>query len=411
MLSAAIVLLLAAQITGQTGADVGVTILPEALDRAPIVAPGQTVAISIGVNNLRGGADAQEVRLTVKLPHGLSLQGSSVPPASTQGDALQWNVGSLAAGALPHIIELKLNLANSAAPGSPLTVEASVSTVTPEENAKNNRAAFNIDVAAAVPELAIDSGLGGVPITFEEPASFTVQVLNTGLAPAPASTLRMTLSPGITLTSADPSPASVESNVAMWQLGDVEVGAVRKISMAISAAEKTKAAKLQFDVANKHLEVTKPVEHLGPNLQIWIVAEGLPNAGELPAGKDVPFAIKYGNYGNRPASGVNVSLRLPSGLSAAQSSWDVASLGAGESATARTPVHVTAVPDEGTLVLAKISAPGAATHSARAYFLGPGPPPGQRHHRAAAGPLSRWWILIAILVASAAAVAVAYLRR
>ena len=47
---------------------------------------------------------------------------------------------------------------------------------------------------------------------------------------------------------------------------------------------------------------------------VWLNVEGADEPGELTIGTDVKFVIGYGNFGNRRARGVTLSLSLAEGL-------------------------------------------------------------------------------------------------
>lgn len=388
----------AAAVRKQSGPDLGVALLRSGADRRPLAAPGQVITLNVGINNLRGGGDAHSSVLTVKLPAGLTLQSASPSPVRTEdGLSLVWNLGTVEAGAFPRLFELNLAVAGSAAPGTQLTVSADVATSDREENLKNNGGSLTIFVQPAAADLNVRSDLDAVPLTIGGPVEFSGEVSNLGTIVASSSALTITLPTGISFKAGDPAPGATSDNTITWQLGDIEPGASRIVIVTIALAANltprefeptpgpasllhfkfdASTAATEANPADNHLEVTKPVESAGPDLKVWLNVEGADEPGELTVGRDVKYVIGYGNFGNRPASGATLSLSLAEGLSVLGGepkpagveksdrfgggviSWNVGDLGVGDSKKVTVRVHVTSVPQHGSLTMATIAAPG-----------------------------------------------------
>src|SRR5690242_6701630 len=94
------------------GPDLSVAMLRPGRDARGLIVPGGTVTVSVGVNNLRGDADAHSCVLSVILPDGLKLREARPAPNKTEpvkgAVNLSWNIGTLVPGAFPHIFELDL---------------------------------------------------------------------------------------------------------------------------------------------------------------------------------------------------------------------------------------------------------------------------------------------------------------
>src|SRR5208337_2689868 len=127
------------------------------------------------------------------------------------------------------------------------------------------------------------------------------------------------------------------------------------------------------EITDSHFQPTKRVEAAGQNAAVWLTVEGAKQPGEVSPRYDVTCVITYANLGNQAAHKVVVALNLSEGVALAHSDpqpsgtgkndafpggvahWDIGDLGVGISGTIRSVIHVTSVPDDGTLVNATIT--------------------------------------------------------
>jgi hypothetical protein len=400
---------LAAGLQKSSGPSASVTLLREDDDDRPMIAAGQKFTLSIGVDNLRGSAAAQAAVLKVTLPPGLDLV-QATPPAARTGASpeIAWDLGTLKAGASPRIVEITLASADNLKANTELTVNATVATTDSGSQPKNSSSAYTVQIQPAAAALAIESNLTSVPVTVDAPVKFTAAVENLGTVDAAASALTLTLPPMVSFKSSDPAPSATTANVVTWQLGDIAAGESRAVAITVAlnislgavASEPGPESLLQFkldaststagvDSAASHLVVNRHVELAGPNLKVWLSVQGADSPGELVAGKDVTYTIAYGNFGNAPAQHASVSLSLWDGLNFLRAkpvptgtgkndrfgggvfSWDVGDLPVGRSSIIKSQIHVDSVPENGSLVMATISAPDATVISTEstAYSL------------------------------------------
>jgi uncharacterized repeat protein (TIGR01451 family) len=399
----------AAGLQKSSGASPSVTLLRADDDSRPMIAAGQKFTLSIGVDNLRGGAAAQAAVLKVTLPPGLDLV-QATPPAARTGASpeITWDLGTLKAGASPRIVEITLASADNLNANTNLTINATVATIDNGSQPKNSTSAYTVQIQPAAAALRIQSDLTGVAITVDAPVKFTAAVENLGTVDAAASALTLTLPPMVSFKSSDPAPSATMANVVTWQLGDIAAGeshavvitVALNISLGAVASEPGPESLLQFkldaststtglDIGASHLVVNRHVELAGPNLKVWLSVQGAATPGELTVGKDVTYTIEYGNFGNAPAQHASVSLSLweglnflgakpvPTGTSKSDRfgggvlSWDVGDLPVGRSSVIKSQIHVDSVPENGSLVMATITAPGADVNSSEstAYSL------------------------------------------
>jgi uncharacterized repeat protein (TIGR01451 family) len=426
----------AAGLKTSSGPDLGVSMIRVDTDDRPMIAAGQTLTLSIGVDNLRGGAAAHASVLKVTLPAGLDLV-QATPPASSvnAGKELTWELGTVEAGAFPRIFELTLASAENLSAGAQLTVAATIATSDGGASPKNNSSIYTVLVQPRAAVLAVESNLTSVPVTVDSPVKFTAAVDNLGTVAAAASALTLTLPPMVSFKSSDPAPAATTANSITWQLGDIAANDSRTIAIMVAldmrlaavASEPGPESPLKFkldaststtdlDPAASHLEIDRRVEMAGPNLKVWLSVQGADTPGELPIGKDVTYTIEYGNFGNAPAQHGSVSLSLWEGLSLLRAepaptgtsnsdrfgggvlSWDVGDLHRGQSGIIKSQVHVASVPEDGSLVVTTISAPGANISSGEstAYSLRHASRAAERE-TARGGHTMLWLFLIAVL--------------
>jgi uncharacterized repeat protein (TIGR01451 family) len=175
----------------------------------------------------------------------------------------------------------------------------------------------------------------------------------------------------------------------------------------------------QDNPSNSHLEIEKHVEEAGSDIRVWLSVQGTDSPGELPVGEDVGYAITYGNFGNAPAQHASISLSLSKGLNFVRAepspvgtsksdkfpggvlSWDVGDLRPGQSDIIKSQVHVMSVPDDGSLVMATISATSTDVNSGDniAYLLlHASRSAGQFGAIAQSGHLLRWLLLLVVVV-------------
>ncbi len=445
----------AAQDDATHGAHLSVTMFRGGVDARPLVAPGQTVTLSIGVSNLRGDQAAHNAVLRVLLPPGLTLKEARPAPDLTEapGDRFSWKLGTVDAGAFPRLFNLDLQTTTDATVGSRLGVAALVSASDQQPGDEDTDARIAFLVVNAAANLVLESNLIAVPFTTDEPVGFTVTVTNLGTAAASACVLKMIVPAKATFTGSDPAPSDKGGSVVTWPIGDIAPNESRSVAVKVAldpilrAAAYGFAPKLGsltfkfdattatsvFDPSTGHLEIERYPEPAGSKVAVSLNVPGVEHPGELPVGKDATFQVIYGNYGNAPASKVTVSLNLPKGLDLVGAtpppvrsnqgdasgssvySWDLGDLPVGESGIIASQIHVTSIGDDGSLVSAVISAEGDDVASAEkiAYSLqraansdgsAVGAVPRQPGSRQAEprGGRARWWIVpIAVLALAA----------
>lgn len=435
------------------GPDLGVTIFRVGKDSRSLLVTGQTATLSIAVNNLHGDSDAHNATLAISVPTELKADQARPAPDRTQTDKtgakLIWNIGTMRAAAAAVIFELDVVTNRKIPLNTELQVTATVSTSDADASPDNDRADFVFIVAPSGTDLQVGSDLEAVPLTISHPIKFTTTVFNWGTTSSSPASLSVNLPSQVSFLESDPVPTASKQSSLSWQLGQIEPAGRRTVTITVKPdialgtplgpRGPTNSLKFVFDAtsatsdlnpADNHLEVQKWPEREGFDAAVWISVEGADTPGELPIGKDVTYTLTYGNFGNQPAPKSSVSLRLPDGLSLVSANpaparttkteqflggvaaWDTGDLRVGESKLIQCKVHVASVPEDGSVVMAKVSADGVDidTRNNVAYSWRRAPQ-GMASHvstGAVATPSANArhalrWIWVALLVALAAA--------
>ena len=417
--------------------DLGVIVIGAGSDMRPVTAPGQPFSFMIGLDNMKGVADAHRVKLSAVLPKGLRFQSSEPPPTKVEsGNRPVWEIDTLPAKALPRLFEVIAETETDATPGSQLTISAEAECSEGNTNSADNHANYTIYVQRVGPALVfLGSTLDSVLITADGPATFKVDVRNAGNLPASDARLEVTLPKGVKFDKADPPPAFSSGQVVYFKLGRLARAESKSVSMTVKldllqlsdllssdrpltfvfrvsrmassslvalgavglgATDDPHVRRRGTEVTGSRFEITKHIESAGQDVAVWLMTEGAKVPGEVSPKTDVTCVIKFANLGNEPAHKVMVALYLGSGLAIAHSEpqptgagtdnafpgdvahWDVGDLGIGMSRTVHSVIRATSIPDDGALVTATITADGfdidSTNNTASLLWHSPSPP-------------------------------------
>lgn len=395
--------------------DLTVIVFAADSDLPPAAAPGQRFSFRIGLDNVNAAAEAHHVKLTAVLPDGLKFQTSVPPPTRVEsGNHLVWEIDTLDPKALPRFFEVTAQTDSNLAPGGQLEISAEVACSEGIANPAHSHASDTIFVQPAGPSLVFSgSTLDSVPLTIDDPVTFEVNLTNAGNLSATDTRLEATLPKEVAFDKADPPPASSSGQVVTFKLGDLARNESRAVTMTVEFDPHQRSDVILSDrpltfafrvariasgaeVTDSHFEITKHIESVGQDVAVWLTAEGSEEPGEASPNTDVTCVIKFANLGNQAAHKVTVTLNLGSGVALAHSDpqpsgtgnndafpggvahWDIGDLGVGISGTIRSVIHVTSVPDDGTLVNATITADGididSSNNTASLLWHSPLPP-------------------------------------
>jgi uncharacterized repeat protein (TIGR01451 family) len=375
--------------------DVGVIVTGAGADMRPITAPGQPFLFMIGLDNMKGVADAHHVKLSAVLPNGLKFQSSEPPPTRVEsGNRPVWEIDTLPAKASPRLFQVTAETDTNLAPGSQLEISAAVESSESNLNSADNHAKYTIYVQKVGPALVfLGSTLDSVLLTAESPATFKINVKNAGNLPSTGTRLEATLPKGVKFDKADLKPAFSSGQAVTFKLGDLARAESKSVSMTVAFDSRQLPDLLSNDrpltfafrlsrmasgaeVTDSRFKVAKHIESAGQDVAVWLMAEDAKEPGETSPKNDVTCVIKFANLGNQSAHKVVVALYLGSGLAIAHSDsqptstgandafpggvahWDVGDLGVGMSRTIRSVINAKSIPDDGALVTTTITADG-----------------------------------------------------
>jgi large repetitive protein len=288
---------------------------------------GQEVTFRITVNNA-GPSNATGVQVSDVLPAGISFVRSNTVNGSYNSTTGVWNVGAIANGSAATLdlvgrvdqIGTKTNTAQITASNQF------------DANAADNQA--SVDVTPPSVDLSLSKVASNQRPNRNDDVTFTVTVNNSGTSTATNVAIRDQLPSGLTLRSAVPARGSFNTTSGVWTIPSIAPG--ESLSLPIVATVSSVGAFAntaeviavdQFDtdstpnngVATEDDIATDTVTTPTANLSLTKQANNLtPNVGE-----PVTFTIRVTNAGPDPATGVQVTDRLPSGLTDNGSNVDV----------------------------------------------------------------------------------------
>ena len=319
---------------------------------------GEPASYTVTVENL-GTSTAKGVVLTDVLPGGVSFESASVAPNSIAAQALNWNLGDLAAGAS---VTITINVTPNATTGIG-TNSASATTTSTEGGAATANNADSCGSNFLAPDLAI-AKICPVDMITDEPAVYTVTVSNEGTSTAKSVTVTDTLPATVSYVSATPAPASVVGQVLTWDLGDLAVGASTVITITVNpdatsgtstnaAAAITTSQEGGQGSANNSTSCDSTFK--GPDIA---VATTCPV--DMIAGEPASYTVTVDNVGTATAKGVVLTDALPAGVTFDSAStapdtvvgqtltWNLGDIAAGGSVTITINVTPTATSGLGT---------------------------------------------------------------
>jgi hypothetical protein len=372
--------------------NLGVVIVGAGSDQRPVTAPGQPLSFRIGLDNMSGVVDAHHVRLSAVLPSGLKFQSSDPPPTKLEsGNQPVWEIDSVRAKALPRLFEVTAATEPNLATGTRLNISAGAESSEGNARPEDGHATYTLYVEPIGPALVLrDSTLESAPLTPDAPTTFQVSVMNAGNLTAADARLIVTLPGPVKFSKADPPPESSDGQKSTFKLGDLARGASHSVTIMVTLDPKQVPTVLQSDrvltfafdlshagsagqLTDSHTEITKKVEFEGPDVAVWLTAEGAKDPGEVSPESDATYRVLYANLGNRTAHTVNVKLSVGPGLAIANADptpariiptqaggetgeWDIGEVQVSASGSISSSIHVTSVPDDGAIVHAVITA-------------------------------------------------------
>ncbi|MFO7652392.1 MAG: DUF11 domain-containing protein [Candidatus Krumholzibacteriia bacterium] len=309
---------------------------------------GETISYTITVAN-DGPGRATEVRVTDRLPAGVTHVGDSPSQGSYAPVSGVWTVGSIEAGAQASlVIDASVDAGTAGATIVNTTTLTNVAQIDTE--AGNDSDAAAITPGAQVADLEITKTVTDSTPSEGQEIAYTVTVRNRGPQDATGVVVTDQLPAGVELVSVTPSGA-YDAQSGLWTVGDVPASGSAALALAVrvnagtsgleivNTAAVTALDQVDNEPGNDADSVTLLVDTV--DLQIDKSAS---DAAPLE-GTAISYTVRITNGGEGRATSVQVRDQLPTGISyrshtasrgtysAETSLWNVGSLASGADAT------------------------------------------------------------------------------
>ncbi len=317
---------------------------------------GDTITYTVTLTN-NGPDDATGIIVDDQLPAGLSLS-TAIPSPGTYDDGTgNWSVGNLTSGSNATLTLLAT--VDSGTAGNTIINTAAVTTSGQNDPDGGNDADSATLTVAGTPlaDLAVTLTLDDDVPQEGDTVTFNVTVTNNGPDTATNVQISDALPAGLTFALATLTKGTYDQNTGLWTVGDLTDGSGASLTLqaivdagtigdvitntaAVSASDQTDPAG-DNDSASKALTVT------GSDLVLTMTLDDdTPNEGQ-----DILYVLTLTNDGPNPATGIQVTDLLPTGLTlksadpdqgsydAGTGVWDVGDLADGD--TAQLPLVAT----------------------------------------------------------------------
>ncbi|MFO0902488.1 MAG: DUF11 domain-containing protein [Pirellulales bacterium] len=282
--------------------------------------PNRNQNVTFTVTATNNGPDAATgVTVTDVLPAGLTFV-SATPSGSTtynQGTGL-WTIGNLGNTAGSNSATLTI-VATVVSQGPTITNTATLASVTQTDSNQAN----NTDSEALTPnqlDLAVVKTVDDSTPNLNQNVTFTVNVTNNGPTAATGVQITDLLPTGLTFVSATPSTGTYSSATGVWTLGALSntagsnTASMQIVATVTGSSVITNTATIsavdQFDTNTANNQDSEAVT---PNVLDLGIAKTVDD-NTPDRNQNVTFTLTLTNNGPIPATGVNVTDLLPTGL-------------------------------------------------------------------------------------------------
>ncbi len=305
---------------------------------------GQTVTYTITINNL-GANSANSIQVTDNLPAGLTF----VLYSASQGTLIagRWNVGTLANGATATLnLTARVGVGTA---GTPITNNATITASSlADPNTGNNSASQTITSLspANTSDLSLTMTASNPTPNVNSTFTYTVAVSNGGPAGATGVQVSVTLPPQVTYQSAS-GVGTYDSGTGVWTAGSVSTGGSISLNIIvrvnpategqIALASSTITALTQTDPESSDNSASVNITFRSAGLTLTKTV----NDSTVIVGQNITYTVQVTNNMTIPATGVQVTDALPSGLTLISSApdqgtyigslWDIGTIPAGTS--------------------------------------------------------------------------------
>ncbi|MBZ0307155.1 MAG: DUF11 domain-containing protein, partial [Anaerolineae bacterium] len=286
---------------------------------------GQTVTYTIRIDNL-GSHDANSIQVTDNLPAGLTF----VLYTASQGTftAGRWNLGTLANGS-----SATLNLTarvGTGTTGIPLTNTATItaSSLT-DPNPGNNTASQTLMSLSPgnTSDLSLSMTTGNPTPNVNANFTYTLVMSNAGTAGATGVQVSVTLPPQVTYQSAS-GVGTYDNGTGIWSAGNVSTGGSISLNITVRVNPTTEAQTALANSTITALTQTDPdTSNNSASVSVTIRSAGLTitktvNDSTVIVDQNITYTVQVTNNMTIPATGVQVTDALPTGLTFISSAPD-----------------------------------------------------------------------------------------
>lgn len=333
-----------------------VTITPIAADLSvtksvdnPSPTNGSAVTYTVLVRNT-GPGNATNVIVTDLLPGGVTFV-SATPSAGTYDPATgRWAVGTLNGNATATLALVGNYVAN----GLTVVNTATATSDLPDPNPADNVGTVSIPATRA--DLSLTKTASTATPQFGDNVTFVVTLQNAGPDSANAIVVREAMPAGLVLVSATPSVGGYDANTGRWSVATLAANAnatltvvarVDSLQPVTNVAEVVSAGNFDPNSTpnnNNAAENDQASALITPQAADLSITKSVDNVAP-PNGATITYTITVNNAGPSLATGVNVTDRLPAGLTfvsatastgnydAATGVWTAGTIAANASAT------------------------------------------------------------------------------
>ncbi len=287
----------------------------------PTAEIGDTVTWTLTARNL-GPLGATGVAVSDAIPAGVTITSATTTAgACAVGAPVACNLGALANGATVTITVV--GTIGTAAAGTPLTGQATITGAQLDPNPANNVSAATTTVGPAA-DLRLTKLVSNATPNIGDAVTWTIQVFNDGPQTAPAVQVTDVVPPGAPITSVTSSAGScgrVGQSVTC-NLGSIPSGSSATVTVNASVATSAGGAVLDNaatassgvrdpNVANNTAAARAAA---GPAADLSVAIS--PDRPSAVVGEEIGWTAVVGNAGPQTATGTVVTLELPAGVSA-----------------------------------------------------------------------------------------------
>ena len=272
---------------------------------------GATITFTVTLTN-DGPSAASNVQVTDLLPAGLSFVSATPSPGTNynSGTGL-WTVGTVTT-ATPQTLAIRARVDSPSAQTNTAVISAA--------DQFDPDPANNQDSATETPQVAdlvIAKAVSNQTPNVGDTVTFIVAVADKGPNAASNVTVQDLLPAGLSLVSFTPSRGTYDPTTGIWNIGTVDPSAAQTLTLnaqVVSPAAQTNTASIshsdQFDpnAGNNSASATETPQQADLVVD-KTVSNAHPNIGDV-----ITYTVTVTNAGPDPATGVQLTDKLPAGL-------------------------------------------------------------------------------------------------